>query len=102
MVTERVMLKVGSLYRLHGRDGYVLECIRNVHDDGYSPFTAVVRSTLTGWTMKVHGVNQYPDGSIDWDYSTDGMFTVPDKKGVLHQVDYGRVTYRMRYEEEVL
>ena len=91
MVTERVMLKVGSLYRLHGRDGYVLECIRNVHDDGYSPFTDIVRSTLTGWTMKVHGVNQYPDGSIDWDFSTDGMFTVPDTNTLKAIMNLGRI-----------
>lgn len=83
--SERVMLKVGSLYKLHDRDGYVLEVIRTLPDDGYSPFSALVRSTVTGWTMKVHGVNQYEDGSIDWDYSTEGIFTRVDEQGVLHQ-----------------
>ena len=75
MKTERVYLKVGSLYKLHDRDGYVLECIRLIPDDKYSPYTALVRSTVTGWTIVIHGVNQYPDGSIDWDFSTGGIYT---------------------------
>lgn len=85
MKTERVYLKVGSLYRLHDRDGYILECIRLLPDDFYSPFSARVRSTVTGWTMDIHGVNQYEDGSIDWDYSTNGFFTDKDESGVLHE-----------------
>ena len=92
MKSERVYLKIGSLYKLHDRGEKVLECIRTVPDDGYSPYTAVVRSTITGWTMKVHGTNMYEDGSIDWDYSTDGMFT-EKRDGVYYQIAYPHAMY---------
>jgi len=86
MKSERVILKVGKMYRLRGRGGYVLECLQTLPHDGYSPYTARVRSTATGWTMTIHGVNQYEDGSIDWDFSTDGIFTRVDENGVFHQI----------------
>lgn len=85
MKSERVMLNVGSLYKLKDHDGYVLEVLRII-PDGYSPYTARVRSIVTGWTMTIHGVNQYEDGSIDWDFSTDGIFTRVDGNGVYHQI----------------
>ena len=85
MDSKRALLKVGSLYKLHDRDGYVLEVLRNISDDPYSAYTSRVRSTITGWTMTIHGVNQYEDGSIDWDFSTDGFFTEVDSNGVFHQ-----------------
>ena len=78
MKSVRVMLEVGSLYKLHDRDGYVLECLRVMSDDYYSPYSARVRSTITGWTMDIHGVNMYEDGSIDWDFSTNGYFTIKE------------------------
>lgn len=85
MNSARFMPTVGSLYRFHDRDGYVLECIRVLSDDYYSPYSAMVRSTLTGWTMHIHGINQYDDGSIDWDFSTNGMWTDKGEDGVLHE-----------------
>lgn len=33
-----------------------------------------MRNTVTGWTMVVHGCGMYPDGTIDWDYSSGGKF----------------------------
>ena len=59
--------------------GTVLECLRILTDDYYSPYSAVVRSTITGWTMMIHGTNIYEDGTIDWDFSTNGYFST---KGV--------------------
>lgn len=32
-------------------------------------------NVLSGWSFLAHGVGIYPDGRIDWDYSTDGRFT---------------------------
>lgn len=29
----------------------------------------------SGWKCLAHGCRQYSDGSIEWDYSTDGHFT---------------------------
>ena len=86
MRSTRTMLKPGNLYKLHNHEEYCLECIRILSDDYYSPFSAVVRSTITGWTMYCHGINTYEDGTIDWDYSTNGIFTRKDEKGVLHQI----------------
>lgn len=87
MKSERVYLKTGKLYKLHNDNREAnLEVIKTIPDDPYSPFTARVRSTITGWTMTIHGTNQYEDGSIDWDYSTDGIFTRKDDNGILHQV----------------
>ena len=90
MKSTQGFLNVGSLYKLHDkRDGHnekCLECIRLVKDDPYSPYSAIVRSTKTGWTMRVHGTNIYDDGSIDWDFSTNGMWTEMDSDGCLHQV----------------
>ena len=83
MKSERGLLKVGELYELHtdraDHQGQVLECLRILTDDYYSPYSAVVRSTITGWTMMVHGTNIYEDGTIDWDFSTNGYFST---KGV--------------------
>lgn len=86
MKSERVYLKAGKIYRLHNHEEYCIEVIKTLPNDSYSPFSARVRSTISGWTMTIHGVNQYEDGSIDWDYSTDGIFTRKDENGTLHQV----------------
>lgn len=78
-------LEVGSLYRLHDREERCLECLRVIHDDAYSKYSAQIRSTISGWTMFVHGTNIYEDGSIDWDFSTNGYWTDKDENGVLHE-----------------
>ena len=83
----RIKLEPRKLYELHtgneNRHGKVLECIRVINNDSYSEYTARIRSTITGWTMTVHGTNVYPDGSIDWDFSTDGFFTDFNDDGCL-------------------
>ena len=83
MKSIRGYLNVGSLYKLHDHDEYCIECIRRITDDPYSSYSAYVRSTKTGWTMIVHGTNIYDDGSIDWDFSTNGFFTDKRSDGVL-------------------
>ena len=85
MKSIRGGLEVGSLYRLHDREDCCLECIRVIHDDCYSKHSALVRSTITGWTMVVHGTNIYEDGSIDWDFSTNGHWTDKDELDMLHE-----------------
>lgn len=85
MGSVRGTLTNGSLYKLHDHDGYVLECMEFITNDYYDSHAARVRSTITGWTMTIHGINMYEDGSIDWDFSTNGIFTDRDEKGVLHE-----------------
>lgn len=81
--SKRARLEVGSLYKLHDCGGLCIEVIRLLPDDFYSVYTALVRSTITGWTMVIHGINMYDDGSIDWDFSTSGHWTDKDDKGNL-------------------
>ena len=84
MKSIRGYLDVGSLYKLHDHDGErCIECIRQITDDPYSRHSAYVRSTKTGWTMLVHGTNIYEDGSIEWDFSTNGHWTDKRADGVL-------------------
>lgn len=40
-----------------------------------SLFNAWMVNVLSGWSFLAHGVGIYPDGRIDWDYSTGGRFT---------------------------
>lgn len=88
MKSVRGYLENGSLYRLHDQDGDrsnmpCFECIKCITDDAYDRHAALVRSTVTGWTMVVHGTNIYEDGSIDWDFSTGGHWTYKRSDGVL-------------------
>ena len=94
MESIRGYLDVGSLYRLHDHDGDrtnepCLECIKCITDDAYDRHAALVRSTISGWTMVVHGTNIYEDGSIDWDFSTGGHWTTKDENGILHERKLG-------------
>ena len=36
--------------------------------------TALVQNDVSGWTCLAHGIRQYPDGTVEWDYSTHGSF----------------------------
>lgn len=35
---------------------------------------AIVKNTASGWTCHAHVITMYDDGTIEWDYSTDGHF----------------------------
>lgn len=88
MASVRGYLVPGTLYQHHDRKGrdHCIECIQSLPlHDSFSPYTALVRSTITGWTMIIHGINVYSDGTIDWDFSTDGHWTEKDSDGVLHE-----------------
>lgn len=51
----------------HNRNGADYVC----QSSGWNG-TAIVRHTISGWTLTAHDIRQYEDGSIEWDYSTDG------------------------------
>lgn len=42
--------------------------------NGVSGKSAVLQNTETGWTFLAHGVNMYENGTIDWEFSTQGRF----------------------------
>ena len=41
-------------------------------------YEAVLKNRETGWTLTANGIGRYPDGSIDWDFSTDGHFELKE------------------------
>ena len=57
----------GKIYTNKGGGTYL--CVRS-----FTPETPTFVNTLSGWTLRAHGVGIYDDGTIDWDYSTDGYF----------------------------
>ena len=51
----------GALYRNRNGDAYRCETQQGV-----------MRRVSDGWTLIAHGIQQYEDGTIEWDYSTGG------------------------------
>ena len=37
-----------------------------------------MQNILSGWDCTAHGIVRYEDGTIEWDYSTDGHFRTLD------------------------
>ena len=50
------------------KNGWYFICI----EDGKNP---TLMNVNTGWEMVVHGLGQYDDGKIDWDFSTGGFWS---------------------------
>lgn len=80
MESKRMHLVVGERYNLIGHSEKNLLVLRKLDGDYYDEHSYRVRSDTTGWTMDVHGVNMYDDGSIDWDFSTNGYYTIMEGK----------------------
>lgn len=40
----------------------------------FGEYKATLKNKKTGWTLVANGLGRYPDGSIDWDFSTEGHF----------------------------
>lgn len=59
--------EVGQVYRNAGGGEYRCELA--------SGTCACMVNTKSGWSLWAHGCRIYFDGSIEWDYSTDGHFT---------------------------
>lgn len=61
-------MKEGEVYL--NRSGSEYRCLRAVDADTYR-----MRSVgRYGWTFNAHVVTMYADGTIEWDYSTEGRF----------------------------
>ena len=76
MKSIRARLEEGKEYILHSVGSYETRfvCIRRLPEDDYSSHNAELRNIWSGWTCSCHGVNMYEDGTIDWDFSTNGRF----------------------------
>lgn len=60
-------LKVGEYYDNAGGGTYY--CAECLDSDAY-----VMVNAASGWTFTAHVITKYSDGTIEWDYSTDGRF----------------------------
>ena len=58
---------VGEIYENAGGGRYV--CLKVLINP-----EAKFQNTVSGWTCYAHGIVRYADGTIEWDYSTDGHF----------------------------
>ena len=56
----------GVVYR--NANGREYRCLAVEHD------MAWMVNILSGWTFRAHHLMEYPDGSIEWGFSTDGGF----------------------------
>lgn len=59
--------EVGKTYRNAGGGEYLCEWASGTE--------ARMINTKSGWSLRAHGCRIYSDGSIEWNYSTDGYFT---------------------------
>lgn len=64
---QRITPEQGKVYANKGGGEFL--CLRNYHGGD-----ACMRNVKSGWTFMAHGVQQYEDGTIEWDYSTGGQF----------------------------
>ncbi|WP_050699009.1 hypothetical protein [Anaeromassilibacillus senegalensis] len=60
----RIAPQIGEIYTNRNGDEYLCT---NICNESVS-----MERLKDGWTLKAHGVRQYPDGTIEWDYSTGG------------------------------
>ena len=58
--------EVGKVYQ---NNGGLFICLVNTGD-----YDAVMQNVASRWTVTAHGCGIYPDGTIDWDFSTGGYF----------------------------
>ena len=63
----------GQVYRLYDSASYYLVTDDKDPDD-WSDFNCELQSVYSGWTFTAHGTRIYSDGSIGWDFSTNGRF----------------------------
>lgn len=65
----------GKTYTLRGGGEY--RCLRIVNEDAKHPRDCSARMIRDkdGWTLTVHGLQQNPDGTVEWDYSTQGRWS---------------------------
>lgn len=63
------VLESGRVYRNRGGGEYM--CVTPTWLD-YPAGEARMRNVKPGWTFRAHGIQMYPDGTIEWDYSSGG------------------------------
>lgn len=69
MKREKFTPKEDKVYTNHG--GGVFRCMSALANG-----IAVMQNINSGWTFTAEGCGIYEDGTIDWDHSTGGYFTI--------------------------
>lgn len=71
MNRKRITPQPGKVYTLKSNNSIITSIFRCLEAQSG---VAVMQNLASGWTFKAHGVGQYDDGEIDWDFSTRGHF----------------------------
>jgi len=66
--STRITPEIGTIYQ--NRNGSRYRCTHAFIDG-----SVLMERLSDGWTLTAHGVCQYEDGTIEWDYSTGGRWT---------------------------
>ena len=70
---ERFEPVPGQVYENKGGGTYLCGDVWK-NDTPDLSYCARMTNTKTGWTLIAHGLIQYEDGTIEWDYSTGGRW----------------------------
>ena len=68
----------GEVYTNANGMKYLCEADGHLNEDGRT--VAWLVNIKTGWSLTAKGIVRYEDGSIEWDYSTDGCFVTLDDR----------------------
>lgn len=64
------------------RNGGAYKCVGSIHETPYCvgpAYSARLVNLASGWELTANGLIMYPDGTIEWDYSSNGRFAgVPE------------------------
>ena len=70
---KRIIPREGVVYE--NRNGWRYLCVASPTEKDTDD-AATMQRVSDGWTLKGHNVYLYPDGSIEWDFSTEGHWEV--------------------------
>lgn len=68
MNRTRFTPRMGEIFKLTGTSTEYV-CLKIA-----GKYNVYLQNTKTGWTFLANGIGYYTDGSIDWDFSTEGHF----------------------------
>lgn len=67
---KSIIPEVGKVYENKNGFKYLCTGIR-INNCGNA---AIMENITSGWTCRVYGVKEYPDGKIEWAFSGGGFF----------------------------
>lgn len=61
---KRIVLQVGKIYKNRNGSTYICKVVNSN--------SAILERESDGWTLTAWGIGQHENGTIEWDYSTQG------------------------------